>query len=248
MAKLAMLLLPHHEKREVAKALSLPLSTLYRWVERYVRDPVRQRKALQAAEKQELLGLIAECEAHGFEFRKSVFRLLTSDPPQSEIAAQSQCGNVSDIAPQDIGNATQLRELPPVRRQTDHDAAAKLSARAHAGIETARHTIDTRYYSKLSCDALAAAAMLSKWHFIKLFKATYGIAPYQYLTRIRVQHAKHLLDTTAYSLETIAMAVGFDAGSSLSRAFRAVEGVNLSAFFKGRKIRYLSGPAAVTSA
>jgi hypothetical protein len=44
------------------------------------------------------------------------------------------------------------------------------------------------------------------------------------------------------------MAVGFDAGSSLSRAFRAVEGVNLSAFFKGRKIRYLSGPAAVTSA
>jgi len=246
MANLAMLLLRRHEKREIAKALALPLSTLYRWVERYGRDQIHHGKSFPAEDTQELQGLLAECEANGFDFRKSVSCLFSGNLTHPAIDVDSQCDESKNVL-QHLQKSTPATVSPPCRM---HRCAtlANLSTGVCKRIEAARQTIDTRYYSKLSCDALAAAAILSKWHFIKLFKATYGIAPYQYLTRIRVQHAKHLLDTTAYSLETIAMAVGFDAGSSLSRAFRAVEGVNLSAFFKGRKIRYLSGPAAVTSA
>ena len=77
---------------------------------------------------------------------------------------------------------------------------------------------------------------MSRFHFIRTFKSAFATAPYHYLMKVRIQHARQLLSTTAQPLDTVAGAVGFDSQSSLCKAFRSVEGVSLSSYFRGMRL------------
>jgi AraC family transcriptional regulator len=69
----------------------------------------------------------------------------------------------------------------------------------------------------LTTTELASAAHLSRFQFIRLFKAVHGITPYQYVQRKRALIARRLLETTALSHEDVAARVGFDHRSTLFR-------------------------------
>lgn len=53
-----------------------------------------------------------------------------------------------------------------------------------------------------------------------IFKKEKGMTLYDFLTKIRLEHAKHLLETTRESVTTIAGRAGYPNGNSFSRAFK----------------------------
>ena len=67
---------------------------------------------------------------------------------------------------------------------------------------------------------LAALARLSLSHFSRAFRASFGASPYAMVCRLRVEHAKLLMQSTDQSLADIAASSGFADQSHLSRLFR----------------------------
>jgi AraC-like DNA-binding protein len=81
-----------------------------------------------------------------------------------------------------------------------------------------------------SVSAVARAAGLTRFHFIRLFKAMFGETPHQYRSRAQVEKAKHLLILTDLSITDVCMAVGFSSLGSFSALFSRRAGVSPSEF------------------
>jgi transcriptional regulator GlxA family with amidase domain len=65
----------------------------------------------------------------------------------------------------------------------------------------------------------AAEADLSAWHFLRLFRHTFGETPHQFLTRLRIERAKDLLTVSGRSVTDICFDVGFSSLGSFSTLF-----------------------------
>ncbi|MFI0466097.1 cupin domain-containing protein [Saccharopolyspora sp. 5N102] len=89
-------------------------------------------------------------------------------------------------------------------------------------------------------DALARKAGMSRSAFAALFKEKAGDTPLGYLASWRMYRAKTLLRETQLSVQEIAVEVGYDTGTALSRAFLRREGLAPGAW---RKLSSGSGPA-----
>ncbi|GHO56500.1 AraC family transcriptional regulator [Ktedonobacter robiniae] len=82
----------------------------------------------------------------------------------------------------------------------------------------------------LSLSEIAAVASLSPYHFTRLFKASTGFSPHQYVIQRRIERAKLLLSTTNWSLTTVAHAVGFANESHLALHFKRLTGIIPSSY------------------
>lgn len=90
--------------------------------------------------------------------------------------------------------------------------------------------IEEHLAEDLSLSELAAVAYLSPYHFARLFKASTGFAPHQYVIGRRIERAKLLLSTTNWSLAVIAHAVGFAHESHLALHFKRLTGLLPSSY------------------
>lgn len=88
----------------------------------------------------------------------------------------------------------------------------------------ARDHVDRAYAEPLDLDALAAIAGVSKFHFHRLFTATYGLTPAAYLSQRRVERAQDLLRATNLSVTEVCHAVGYSSLGSFSARFRQIVG------------------------
>ena len=73
--------------------------------------------------------------------------------------------------------------------------------------------------AELPIAEVARAAAMSRFHFIRQFKAVFGESPSQFRTRARLNRAKHLLALEKASVTDICMAVGFSSLGSFSALF-----------------------------
>ena len=76
----------------------------------------------------------------------------------------------------------------------------------------------------------AAEAEMSAWHFLRLFRRTFGETPHQFLTRLRIDRAKHLLTVSGRSVTDICFDVGFSSLGSFSTLFARHVGESPHAF------------------
>jgi transcriptional regulator GlxA family with amidase domain len=67
--------------------------------------------------------------------------------------------------------------------------------------------------------SLASAAAMSERHFTRLFTHEVGESPGRFVERVRVEAARHLLETTDDTLEAIAKQCGFGTAETLRRVF-----------------------------
>lgn len=72
--------------------------------------------------------------------------------------------------------------------------------------------------SNVSISAVAQVCNLSRGYFIRAFRETTGMTPYQWVLRERIDRARDLLRTSNTPLAEVAIACGF-ADQSISRAF-----------------------------
>jgi AraC-like DNA-binding protein len=96
-------------------------------------------------------------------------------------------------------------------------------------IVRAKLYIDANYAENTDLDNIADEAFFSKFHFIRLFKKTYAKTPHQYLTFVRIERSKLLLQENM-PVATVCYAVGFDSISSFTGLFKRLTGTTPSAF------------------
>jgi len=87
----------------------------------------------------------------------------------------------------------------------------------------------------LQVATLAARVIVSPSHFFALFKRRTGIAPMDYFTRLRMERAGRLLETTSLSVKQVAAELGYDDPFYFSRVFKSVNQVAPSDFRVARR-------------
>lgn len=90
--------------------------------------------------------------------------------------------------------------------------------------------IEARAAEPLDLAAGAAAAGLSPWHYLRLFRAALGVTPHQYLLRCRLRRAARLLAESEDSVTDVAYDAGFADLSNFVRSFRRAAGMSPRAF------------------
>jgi transcriptional regulator GlxA family with amidase domain len=71
----------------------------------------------------------------------------------------------------------------------------------------------------LTVESLAARARLSPRHFARAFQAETGMTPGRYVDRVRLEHARRLLEDTADGIQEISRASGYGTPEAMRRAF-----------------------------
>jgi transcriptional regulator GlxA family with amidase domain len=84
----------------------------------------------------------------------------------------------------------------------------------------------------LDLAALAEHARMSVRTFSRRFRAETGMSPGSWLTQQRIEHARHLLETTDLAVDTVAEQAGLGTGASLRQHMRAALGVSPLAYRK----------------
>jgi transcriptional regulator GlxA family with amidase domain len=73
--------------------------------------------------------------------------------------------------------------------------------------------------ANLDVDSLAARAALSPRHFARAFRAETGTTPGRYVDRVRLEHARRLLEDTTAGIEQISRTSGYGTPEAMRRAF-----------------------------
>jgi AraC family transcriptional regulator len=76
----------------------------------------------------------------------------------------------------------------------------------------------------ISLDVLADLVRLSRYHFLRSFKRSFGEPPHRYWTGQRIERAKALLANPRASITEIAFDVGFSGTSAFSATFHRITG------------------------
>lgn len=109
-----------------------------------------------------------------------------------------------------------------------------VTTRAHdevlVHLRAAREHADRNFSDPLDLQQLAAVARLSKSHFHRLFRATYGLSPAAYVSQRRIERAQDLLRATNLSITEVCHAVGFSSLGSFSARFHEVVGESPSRY------------------
>ena len=96
----------------------------------------------------------------------------------------------------------------------------------------AKDLADARYAEPLDVDDLARAAGLSRAHFSREFRRTFGESPHAYLLTRRLERAAALLRTTDRSVAEICFRVGLRSVGSFTSSFTRTYGATPTAYRK----------------
>lgn len=88
------------------------------------------------------------------------------------------------------------------------------------------------YDHEISLDALADIAQLSKYHFLRVFKANIGKTPNEYLIDLKIEKAKELLGQRKDTITDICYLCGFNNMSHFACVFKRKVGTTPSEFRK----------------
>lgn len=86
-----------------------------------------------------------------------------------------------------------------------------------------RDLIASSYRSRVLLEHAAREACLSEYHFHRLFSATFGETPHEFLTRLRMDRARQML-ASERSITEVCFEVGYSSLGSFSSKFRTLFG------------------------
>jgi AraC-like DNA-binding protein len=111
--------------------------------------------------------------------------------------------------------------------------AAQVITPFERAVRRAEHVLGERIVQPPSMPALARELGVSYAGFRREFKRRTGLAPRQYLLRLRLDRAQRLIGATPLTLEAVAEQVGFSSAFHLSAAFKARFGIAPAGWRRG---------------
>ena len=100
-------------------------------------------------------------------------------------------------------------------------------------VQKAVHYIEANYKSMMGQEQLADKLGLSKFHMLRIFSKYVGVTPNEYLNRIRIEQAIQLLRTKDWTIEKVAVEVGYSTGSYFIKVFQKLTGQTPGSFRSG---------------
>src|SRR4051812_46008462 len=91
-------------------------------------------------------------------------------------------------------------------------------------VVTAKIYMDDHFHEPIELEEISRQAYLSRFHFHRLFTRIYRRTPHQYLTMVRLEQAKALLQKEGISVTEVCNRVGFESLGSFSTLFKKQSG------------------------
>jgi AraC-like DNA-binding protein len=92
-------------------------------------------------------------------------------------------------------------------------------------IRQSKAFMEKYYREKIELDEIAAAAFMSRFHYIRIFQKVYGMTPRQYLRDLRIEKAKELLKK-GRSVTQVCIDIGYTSLPTFSKIFKRGTGVS----------------------
>ena len=125
------------------------------------------------------------------------------------------------------------------RRMTEN--APRVSGFIQDEIDRARAFFDEHYNEEISIEQYAVSRNMSTSWFNRSFRSAVGTSPMQYILDVRIRNAQTLLETTDYSVTSIAALVGYENPMYFSRLFRKAKGLSPSKYRKTFREKFMEG-------
>ena len=122
---------------------------------------------------------------------------------------------------------TQVLRVPGAKASTREELFRRL--------QVAREYLHGNVDQRISLETLSREACVSPYHLLRAFQQVFQQTPHAYLTTLRLERARSLLQD-GRSVTSTAMDVGFTSVSAFTRRFRSHFGMRPSAVPKIRKI------------
>jgi AraC-like DNA-binding protein len=97
---------------------------------------------------------------------------------------------------------------------------------AEGRVRRAARRIEAEFTEPLGLAQLAEGSGLSRFNFLRQYKAVMGITPHQHVLRLRLQAAARMLRTSSATVTQVALETGFSDLSNFIRSFRAEFGTS----------------------
>jgi AraC family transcriptional regulator len=114
----------------------------------------------------------------------------------------------------------EIERLPAAKRSTREELFRRL--------HVARDYIEASFLENVDLTSIANVVNLSPHHFLRLFKETFNITPYQMVIGKRLEKAKAMLLSGGSSVTDVCFDMGFESLGSFSRDFKRRFGVSPS--------------------
>jgi len=115
---------------------------------------------------------------------------------------------------------SQIYQLLYVLQTQDKSTSRENYLLQNVNMKSVLTYLDDYYSEKVTLESLAKQAKLSKYHFIRSFKAYTGVTPIKYLNQIRITKAIEILKSGNTDMTHTAMQVGFDSISYFIKVFK----------------------------
>ena len=139
----------------------------------------------------------------------------------------------------EIGSLDTLQELNDylTSQLADVFRNAEQKRISHASLQAVISRIQNSYADPaLSVRNLAANVYLTPTYLSTLFKQQLGITISEYLTDVRIRHAKSLIRSTQYPLSQFARLVGYDDANYFTRIFKKTTGITPTEYREGGNV------------
>jgi AraC-like DNA-binding protein len=148
--------------------------------------------------------------AHGRELRDIIFEILRNNhsTEANDLLIQGLMYQFLSIM---------LRDSEVITHETSKD---------NSYVRKAIEYIQNNYSSPIHVTDIAEYVNLNRGYLYTLFKSEVNMSPQQYLMTFRLTRAAELLNTTDYSVESIAISCGYRDPAVFTKAFKRMHGLS----------------------
>jgi AraC family transcriptional regulator len=160
---------------------------------------------------------------------------LPPSPKTLPVIAHMEALSSAPSSPRSEERALQIIERVIAATTGDREPPAAPTGRETKRVIDAIRLVESDAARPLELKEMAAAAGMSKYHFLRVFRRLTGLTPHRYLISARLRRAAVALASSRRPVIAIALDAGFGDLSTFNKTFRAVFGVTPTQYRGSRR-------------
>ncbi|MBO3697530.1 AraC family transcriptional regulator [Roseivirga sp. E12] len=149
-------------------------------------------------------------------------QFYTSQLSHEDLEYELLAGTLSAVLDIQSEDSLSQHNLSVTKRSTKQELIQRISLSIDY--------IHAHFAESISLDKLSSIACLSKYHYLRSFKALYNCTPQQMISSYRFQKATDILSRTSHSISEVGIMVGFSELPAFTRFFTKNAGISPKRF------------------